>query len=271
MYMKVYVLISVDLDASYYDDEPHIYIKVGRSANLSERLNSIKRKSQSVTTLSPVICSDYPLGYDICHLHPQKLHEPYNTTPTSNCKFGSCIYHTEFDERISPFFISKNNESNDLIDFLDNVEQNKELYKKRFLYDYDWSWCDEHAWVDLSLKSIDKYCDYNYDLLPQSDPFSRCNEFSIVVSCDSFQFHLDEQIAINTARKFVMDHWHYRIFLFNGLPSNKNVYVNPVFSNLSEVNDDLYHQIGQYIDGEFSKYNVPFSHSKEINACVATI
>ena len=28
--MKVYVLISVDLDASFYDDEPHIYIKVGR-------------------------------------------------------------------------------------------------------------------------------------------------------------------------------------------------------------------------------------------------
>ena len=106
--MKVYVLISVDLFASFYDDEPHIYIKVGRSTNLSERINSIKRKSQSVTTLSPVECSDYPLGYDIYHLHPQKLHEPY-----------------------------------------------------------------------LSLKSIDKYCDYNYDLLPNNDPFSR--KFSIVV------------------------------------------------------------------------------------------
>ena len=36
---------------------------------------------------------------------------------------------------------------------------------------------------------------------------------------------------------------------------------------LSEVNGDLYQQIGQYIDGEFSKHNVSFFHSKEINAC----
>ena len=277
MYMKVYVLISVDLNASYYDDEPHIYIKVGRSANLNERLKSIKRKSQSVTTLSPLSLSEYPFGHDIYHICPYRLYEPlYSSSYSSNGFYFSCIYHTEsydsnVNERYSPFKISVKNEKNDVFDELNDMEQNKDLYKKRFLYDYEWPLVHEHSWVDLSLKSISKIEDYNYDLLPCSDPFSRCNEFSIVLPCESYHHSLYEQIAINTARKFVMDHWHYRIFLYNGLPSNLNIYVNPVPSNLNETNDDLYQQIGEYIEHEFSKHNVSFSHSKEINACVATI
>lgn len=270
--MIVYVLINVDLNACT-DYEPHIYIKVGRSASLNGRLKAIKKKSQSVTTLSPLGVSDYPFGYDIPHLCPHRLYEPTRwTRPRSDCFYASCIYHTEsYDsnchERISPYIIPAKNEHKDVIgEPLDNVEHNKDLYKKRFLVDYS-PFPHEHAWVDVSLKSICRWEEYNQDLLPCENPFGRSQKFSIVLPCESYHHSLDEQIAINTTRKFVKDHWHYRIFLYNGLPSNLNTYVNPVPSNLNEVNDDIYQQIGQCIEDKFSKHNESFSHSKEINAC----
>ena len=79
---------------------------------------------------------------------------------------------------------------------------------------------------ELYFCSLDRISEDNSNQ-PPSTHAPILNENNIIYEKESSNSTKDEQVIINTARKFACDHWDKEIYIHNGLPSSNNRNVNP--------------------------------------------
>tara|TARA_R110002020_G_scaffold107847_1_gene250210 strand:+ start:718 stop:1509 length:792 start_codon:yes stop_codon:yes gene_type:complete len=80
--------------------------------------------------------------------------------------------------------------------------------------------------ITLYFCSLDRISEKNSNQ-PPSTHAPILNENNIIYEKESSDPTKDEQVIINTARKFACDHWEKEIYIHNGLPSSNNRNVNP--------------------------------------------
>ena len=87
-------------------------------------------------------------------------------------------------------------------------------------------WTDYIMNNDLYFCSLDRISEDNSNQ-PPSTHAPILNENNIIYEKESSDPTKDEQVIINTARKFACDYWSKEIYIHNGLPSSNNRNVNP--------------------------------------------